>query len=66
VSLIGWVLAAIVASILLTLFALPWLSVFRIAMKARSNPTSPAPAIAELAAELKAFAAKHPAQTDKV
>lgn len=63
--LMGWVLAAIVASILLTLYALPWLSIVRAATRARSKRDAPSPEIAELAAELSKFAAKHPAHTDE-
>ena len=62
--LMAWVLSAVVAAILVTLYALPWLSVFQAAMKARPDPPSRSLEVVQLAAELSELEAKHPPHPD--
>jgi hypothetical protein len=63
--LIGWVLAAVVATILLTLSALFWVSVVQAIRKiVRARTSAPSPEVAQLTAELHDLEAKHPPHLD--
>lgn len=63
--LAAWALAAVAVSILLALYALPWLVVLRSFLKPVSKPDTEDVELSKLRVELDELRAKYPPRTDE-